>query len=119
MAQGNTRLIDPGAGVRPVYQVPPTGAPVTDQVAVDDDPVVEILPATDNAAPRSYAIIIHGEAGDDTVYISGEDDVTPSTGFPLIGGASIPWPSQAACYGVCGTSDSTTVSTIDYPAGVQ
>ena len=37
-------------------------------------------------------------------------------GFPLIGGASIAWPSQSACWAISGSGDSSTVRFIDFPA---
>lgn len=107
-----TRIIPPAAGALPQYHVGGTGAPEPAVYSVDDDPVVTVVPAVTNVN-RMYAIVLNGTGGN-TVYISGADDVTDTTGFPLAAGESIAWPSQAACYAICASGENASVLVLDF-----
>lgn len=114
--EGPARIINGGGGVRPVYQYASFGVPLCDQTTVDDSPAVLVLPQAEASNERSYAIIINGETGNDTVYLGTDSTVTASTGFPVIGGGSIPWPAQSAAWAISGSGDSSVVSYIDFRA---
>jgi hypothetical protein len=67
-----------------------------------------ILPA----ATRIDAVIQN--AGSNPMVVSASPTLTfAGAGYILAAGESLPWPYNAACYGICDTGDTTTVRGLD------